>query len=1034
MKKTILLFRASAWPFFFLLILLHFTPNYSRADIPIQEITQASRLLYLWTPVHESTVERALEAASTINLEGNWKFLPDPDSTKISGLVTGHFPLENSASIHIPAACIGWGFQAEKSAAFIRTFDLADSWSSRNILLKSEGMFERAQIFINGHIITEHIGWTPFERDITNLVHPGQNQIIVLITMQGYAPANRLRIRKGGYPDTGGILRPLLICSVPKTHVRDLFLIPKQSKSGNWSLEAQIVLANTSNQTSQIHLRGSLRTAEGGLTDLPEMDKTITVPPQSQVRCLLSDDVKDIGAWSAESPNLYYFILSINDGKNQTFSAERFGFRTAEIRGEQYLLNGKPIFLRGIGYKGGHADYGNASPRPVLEQEMELMKQANVNTVRLGWAFKSPDLHRVCDEKGIYVISGIGGDQYYLNDDLHLQQYFEAFNCLKNCPSVLIWELMNENPRVPTPAIKKIIEVGKQIDPYRKFCHPGASYKELDFICPHYQPGLFAADRRDGRPFLPTEYAHTPAYELDKLKLDPGIHDLWGYSIKRGWDIVRQSPWVIGIITFAWRDPCIRNAEGEIIPALHNEAKWGIVNELFHKKPEYDHLFKVYSPVQVLEKSLTVKAGETPELTLENGYDFTNLKQLNITWRLLDSGKLLQQGNWEPDLPPHKTGQFKTPAMPDKPRSTILQLIFKDKDRLVQRVEIPFRWPDMPIKKETPAAQGKTVLVQDSAEVEIKWDHGSYFFDRESGTLCRVRVGDEELMLRGLDLNQRIALPAQGRWFDWKNGNSTATTNWTQRVFSLGLKNMQIIQSGDSSTVVLSITHRYSNGDLETRWAIFPDGRIKITATLPPQGYGLSLRFPVFCRTVTEEMKSRNLYKRFAERLAWCKNSLWSWLPEDHLGRNIGIASLLNPHDPQNNAMKINTAYFAVGPDDKSINLIISDPQARIHTRCHSYYNEFELFIQGRLEDDYDYFDRTNPLRAMPQALDEQRTYSFFIRFVDKNSLEQIEKVELDPYYTLVSRAEFWDNFHDDLSVGNKTGSTVKGLTPFYKE
>jgi hypothetical protein len=988
-----------------------------------------------WTPIHEKTIQNALNAPSILDLSGVWDFWPDLSENQAFEVISGRFTDRSPTQLAIPASTIGWGFDAQESGLFIRTFTAPKSWSAREIRLKCEGTFERAQIFLNGEKVADHVGWTPYEVSITPYLRPERkNTIAVYITMEGYAPPDRYRIRKGAYPDLGGILRPIWMHAVPRIHAKDIYLIPKLDDQEQWILEARITMYNSMERAKDVSLKGYLISPTGAKIQLEWLDDGALVPAGGRITRIASGPVSGILPWTAETPNLYHFGVSIDDGRKQAAAVERFGFRTVEIVGESLLVNGKPVTFRGIAYKGGHADYGNASPYSILAEEVELMKRANVNTVRLGWAFKAPALHRACDEKGMYVISSVGPDQFQFDAPLAIQQYSEAFMCLKNSPSVLIWELQNENPRTPTPAYLQIMELSRSIDPHRKFCHPGANYEGLDFVCPHYLPRLFAEEKRDGRPFLPTEYAHTPSYELEKLKYDPGIHDLWGYSLKRGWDIIRRHPWVIGCITFAWRDPYVRDRSGKIVPALHHESRWGVVDESFRIKPEYHHLFKIYAPVHVSTKPIPT-GGQRPTLTIENRYDFKNLSEIRAEWEILASDSTIQRGQWDLDVTPHARKEVIVPAIPAQAGKTILRLSFRESPgRLVQRVLIPYVIKKSSSVGNQTAGKGKLRVEREGDFVKVLWSGGAYWFDRVLGLMRRVEVGEEKMNMTGPDLNQRIALPRAGRWFDWRSGIGTATENWSRRVFAQGLEKFEIFESADQAEVRVETVHKYQNASMQSVWLIHPDGSVSLTLTLPPKGYGVSWRFPVACRQVTEEMKKANRLHRFSERLSWRKNGLWTWYPDDHLGRNVGVSSFLNPHDPQNHAMKINAAFVSIGPKDKSINMVIRDPKARMHIKCHFWYNEFEVFVQGRLEDDYDYFDRTNPLRALPHALTkEQRTYSFQLRFVGKEELSDMESHELDPYEVLINRSGFWTNFRDDLTV-ESTRETVKGLSPAYPE
>jgi beta-galactosidase len=987
----------------------------------------ARRFDHPWTPPHGQ------DGADVLDLSGTWGLWPDPTEATASEAVRSGAP---PSEVRVPSARIGRGFEAQDSALLVREVEIPGSWTRRRVKLKCEGTFERARVFLNGSLVVDHVGWTPFERDLTDQVRFGaRNRLAVWITMEGYGPSDRLRRRKGGYPDLGGILRPIFVHAVPPAHVSDVEL-RSAHEDGAWRLKSDLTFTNAGPRPETIDIEGELLDARGGRTRLEWLHAAVALSPGE--RRTVSDEgpAGPVRPWSAEDPNLYRLRIAVRTAGERYEVVERFGFRELRVEGEALTLNARRIQLRGIAYKGGPADHAGAAPEDVLRDEVERIKRANVNAVRLGWAFRGPALHRLCDEKGLYVISSVGADQFRLGRALAEQQYLEAFMALKNSPSVLMWELQNENPRTDDPVYHAVIDLGRALDPQRLFVHPGASYAGLDLVAPHYQPRLFAADRRDGRPFLPTEYAHVPAYELDRLQQDPGIHELWGYALKRGWDLVRAAPWVIGAVTFAWRDPYYRDGSGDLVPALHNEARWGVVDERLRPKPEYHHLFKVYAPIRVATQPV-VLGGAPPRIWIENRHDFTDLRDVRATWTLIGPHGPVRTGDWPLALPPRSQATVMLPAglLPQPGAGDRFELSFHDREgRLLQRDLIPFVWDEDGAPATEPAGVPPRIEERDGLVI-VSWPGGSWRFDRSLGLLRWATLGDETLLLSGPELNQRLAFPRES----WEL--APAVRSETRRVSALALEGFEVRADGVGGAEVLA-RHRHATGPLLVRFRIDGRGRLTMTATLPPEAYGVSFRFPVTSRSALDAArKAENRPRPFAERISWRHHGLWSWYPEGHVGASAGISALVDhsdlaPHDPRNRATRLNTAFFSLGPADRSLAFVIEDEAARIHVQPQFRYNEVELFVQGRPDDDYDYFDRTGPLEALPHALSaEQRTFRFQVRLVDSAGLEALERRELDPHHVLVERARFWQRARAQAAREETRGEgTLRGLPASYPE
>lgn len=165
--------------------------------------------------------------------------------------------------------------------------------------------------------------------------------------------------------------------------------------------------------------------------------------------------------WSAESPNLYHLKITLLDESGDTveMTAQRVGFRTVEVRGGQFLVNGKAIQLKGVNRHDHHPDTGRTVTVSTMLQDIKMMKQHNINAVRTAHYPNDPRFYDLCDEYGLYVMEETDlethgfellGNISRLSDDPAWQEaYVERVQRMverdKNHPSVIFWSLGNES-------------------------------------------------------------------------------------------------------------------------------------------------------------------------------------------------------------------------------------------------------------------------------------------------------------------------------------------------------------------------------------------------------------------------------------------------------------------------------------------------------------------------------------------------------------------------------------------------------------
>ena len=312
-----------------------------------------------------------------------------------------------------------------------------------------------ASAYVNGKKACEHEGgFTPFDCEVTNLVHDGDNFVVVHV--------NNQRTREGvptlntDWWNYGGLTRDVSLIETPEVFVDD------------YSLQLQ----RTADATiaGWVHLVGG----SAGMkvtVKIPELNLAQTASIDAQGRAAFSLKAANLQRWSPETPKLY--DVEISAGSDHL--KDSVGFRTIEVQGDNILLNGKPIFLRGVSI---HAEAPYRSGRAWSEQDAETLlgwaKELGVNFVRLAHYPHDERMTRLADRMGILVWSEV--PVYWMIEWDNPATLANATNQLqemirrdRNKASVILWSVANETPNTPARLafLKSLIATARAEDPSR---------------------------------------------------------------------------------------------------------------------------------------------------------------------------------------------------------------------------------------------------------------------------------------------------------------------------------------------------------------------------------------------------------------------------------------------------------------------------------------------------------------------------------------------------------------------------------------
>ncbi len=346
----------------------------------------------------------------------------------------------------------------EGTVWYKKSFDFKNVAADKKVFLYFGAVNYKCDVYLNGKKLGAHKGgFTPFNFEIPeDLLKEKENFLVVKVDNKRYA--DEIPTLNTDWWNYGGITRDVQLVLVPQNFIRDY----------------SIQLSKTSLSTKEKKIEGWIKFSapvnENILLEIPglKFKKEIAVSGDSAA---FNFTLPALELWSYQRPKLYQIILTSKDDKVK----DKIGFRTIEVQGSRILLNGKPIFLRGICIHEEIADQGRrAYSKADALQLLKQVKELNANMVRLAHYPHNENMVRMADSLGILVWSEI--PVYWTIDfgnaevlQKAKQQLNEMITRDRNRCSIIIWSVGNETPVTDarTNFMGNLAQTARQMDGYR---------------------------------------------------------------------------------------------------------------------------------------------------------------------------------------------------------------------------------------------------------------------------------------------------------------------------------------------------------------------------------------------------------------------------------------------------------------------------------------------------------------------------------------------------------------------------------------
>ena len=413
-----------------------------------------------------------------------------------------------------------------------REFEIPANWDGRDIFLSIDGAKSGVYVYVNG----KEVGYSEDSKNtaefkLNKYLKAGKNSLVLKI----YRWSTGAYLECQDFWRISGIERDVFLFSQPKTHIQDFQVVSTLDdtyKNGIFKLQTSLksegALDNLSLSYELIDKNGEV--VSQGTQKASDLNK------------IFEAQLPNVKTWTSEHPNLYQLLITLKEGDKVTevipykVGFRRFEIKEIEEKGENgkpyvcFFVNGQPIKLKGVNIHEHNPETGHYMTEELMRKDFEIMKQNNINTVRLCHYPQSNKFYELCNEFGLYVYDeanieshgmyynlskggSLGNNPEWLKP--HMDRTANMYERNKNHPSIAIWSLGNEAGNGYNFYNTYLYLKGKETGPMgmnRPVNYERALWEwNTDMYVPQYPDVAWYHEigrKGSDRPIVPSEYSH----------------------------------------------------------------------------------------------------------------------------------------------------------------------------------------------------------------------------------------------------------------------------------------------------------------------------------------------------------------------------------------------------------------------------------------------------------------------------------------------------------------------------------------------
>lgn len=281
-----------------------------------------------------------------------------------------------------------------------KSFTLNENFNGREIFLHFGAAKSALEVYVNGEFVGYSQGsMTPHEFNVTKVLKPGEN--VITAKLYRYSDGSYLEDQDMWW--LCGIYREVYLFAEPKLCLRDFYFKTDFDDSYTDSnVTLNMYINNYNNIRGKMTASAKLIDSNNGEILLGTKETELSGGNEAVT---FTETVKAPEKWSAETPNLYTLVMTIElDGKIICVKTYKVGFKKVEIKAEKIYYNGMPLMIKGVNRHDFDCDNGWAVPREIYTQDLDIMKQNNINSIRTSHYPDDPYFYDMCNKYGFYVM------------------------------------------------------------------------------------------------------------------------------------------------------------------------------------------------------------------------------------------------------------------------------------------------------------------------------------------------------------------------------------------------------------------------------------------------------------------------------------------------------------------------------------------------------------------------------------------------------------------------------------------------------